>query len=43
AKLIYGSLIAGLTSVLLAQRKGIDPLETRSIKLYKEYIKRIST
>ncbi|HDD25653.1 MAG TPA: bifunctional phosphoglucose/phosphomannose isomerase [Acidilobales archaeon] len=43
AKLIYGSLIAGLTSVLLAQRKGVDPLETRSIKLYKEYIKRVST
>lgn len=34
-KLLYGSLIGGLTSTLLAELRGIDPLTTRTIELYK--------
>jgi len=37
-QLLYGSLYAGLLSVLLAQERGIDPLSTVSISKYKEYI-----
>ncbi len=35
-KLLYGSLVLGLASVKLARTRGIDPLETRSISLYKK-------
>jgi hypothetical protein len=37
---LYGSLIIGLTSVELAQRFGIDPLQTKSISMYKEFLKK---
>ena len=37
---LYGSLIIGLTSVELAQRSGIDPLQTKSISMYKEFLKK---
>jgi len=34
-KLMYGSLVAGLSSTLLGTMRGLDPLATRSIQLYK--------
>lgn len=37
-QLLYGSLVAGLTSVKLAERRNLDPLATRSIKEYKKTI-----
>ncbi|AFL67000.1 bifunctional phosphoglucose/phosphomannose isomerase [Desulfurococcus amylolyticus DSM 16532] len=40
-KLIYGSLVLGVASVKLAVLRGIDPLETRSIKRYKESVHNI--
>lgn len=40
-KLIYGSHVAGLASVMIAQAKGIDPLQTQSIAKYKEFLKTI--
>ena len=40
-KLIYGSHIAGLSSVMIAKAKNIDPLQTRSIGKYKEFLKQI--
>ncbi len=36
ARLVYGSQLAGLVSVYLAEKRGIDPLETKSISFYKE-------
>jgi glucose/mannose-6-phosphate isomerase len=40
-KLIYGSHIAGLSSVMIAESKGINPLQTISINKYKEFLKKI--
>ncbi len=34
-KIMYGSLVAGLASVYLAERRGLDPAETKSIHVYK--------
>lgn len=35
-KLMYGSLVSGLASVILANLRGIDPAATPSISLYKK-------
>ncbi|MEM4224439.1 MAG: bifunctional phosphoglucose/phosphomannose isomerase [Desulfurococcaceae archaeon] len=40
-KLLYGSLVAGLTSVHLAEKRGIDPMVTRSIAMYKNKVREI--
>lgn len=40
-KLVYGSLVAGIASVLLAEMRGIDPAETRSIAKYKALAQKI--
>jgi glucose/mannose-6-phosphate isomerase len=40
-KLMYGSLVAGLASTLLGELRGVDPLETRTIKLYKSRAREI--
>ena len=37
-QLLYGSLYAGLLSVILARERNLDPLTTISITKYKEYI-----
>ncbi|WP_245526495.1 SIS domain-containing protein [Desulfurococcus mucosus] len=37
-KMMYGSLVLGLASCRLARLRGIDPLETKSIKRYKESV-----
>ena len=37
-KLLYGSLVGGLTSTLLAELRGLDPLTTRTIQLYKSRV-----
>jgi len=39
AKLMYGSLLAGLASLELASMRGVDPAVTRGIALYKEAYK----
>lgn len=36
---LFGSLVAGITSVYIAHRKGIEPLQTKSIAMYKDVIK----
>ncbi len=41
-KLIYGSLVLGLASVELAELRGLNPLETKSIALYKEFLREIT-
>lgn len=41
-KLIYGSLVLGLTSVELAELRGLNPLETKSIALYKKFLREIT-
>ncbi len=38
AQLLYGSLIAGLISVIVAEKRGISPITTESINEYKNYI-----
>lgn len=40
-KLMYGSLVLGLASVELAERRGLNPVETESIVLYKKSVKEI--
>jgi len=40
-QLLYGSLYAGLLSVILARERNIDPLTTTSITKYKEYISKL--
>ncbi|RLG86161.1 MAG: bifunctional phosphoglucose/phosphomannose isomerase [Thermoprotei archaeon] len=40
-KLMHGTIIAGFTSLLLAERRGVNPLITESITMYKEFIKKI--
>ncbi|MEM1545387.1 MAG: bifunctional phosphoglucose/phosphomannose isomerase [Candidatus Methanomethylicia archaeon] len=40
-KLIYGSHIAGLLSVMIAKAKNINPLQTKSIDKYKEFLKTV--
>jgi len=40
-RLMYGSLLFGLSSVILAGFRGLDPLETRSIQRYKMVVKDI--
>lgn len=40
-KLIYGSLVLGYASVMLAEKTGVDPLKTESIREYKEFAKTI--
>jgi len=40
-KIIYGSLLAGFTSISLADLYGVDPLVTQSIAKYKGVIKSI--
>jgi len=40
-KLMYGSLVAGLSSTLLGEMRGLDPLTTRSIQLYKSRVPEI--
>jgi glucose/mannose-6-phosphate isomerase len=37
---LEGSLIAGLTSVKIANKLGFDPLQTRSIAMYKDFLKK---
>lgn len=41
-KLIYGSLVLGLASVELAELRGLNPLETKSIALYKKFLREIT-
>jgi glucose/mannose-6-phosphate isomerase len=41
AKLLYGSLLLGVASALLAEKRGIDPYGTRSIREYKEHVSEI--
>lgn len=41
SKLMYGTLIAGITSVILAKIRGLDPLVTQSISKYKKYVKEV--
>ncbi|MCC6058273.1 MAG: hypothetical protein LM568_05085, partial [Desulfurococcaceae archaeon] len=36
---LYGSLIAGIASVYVAQNRGLDPLITKSIAMYKNILK----
>ncbi len=38
ARTLYGALVAGLASVKIAELVGIDPLSTRSISLYKNFV-----
>ncbi len=38
---LYGSLIAGIASVYLAQVRGLNPVETRSIAMYKNTVKEL--
>ncbi|MEM1644667.1 MAG: bifunctional phosphoglucose/phosphomannose isomerase [Ignisphaera sp.] len=38
-RFLLGSLIAGLTSVYIAQFRGLDPLTTQSIYMYKNVVK----
>ena len=40
-KLLYGTLLVGLASVYLARDRGVDPLETKTIARYKEFLKRL--
>ncbi len=40
SKMLYGSYIAGLTSVYLAELRGVRAEETKSIDMYKEFLKR---
>lgn len=42
AKVLYGSLVAGLTSVYLAGLRGVNAEETKSIETYKKFISRVS-
>jgi bifunctional phosphoglucose/phosphomannose isomerase len=37
---LEGSLIAGLTSVKIANALGLDPLQTKSIAMYKNFLKK---
>lgn len=37
--ILYGSWIVGLSSVILAKLRGLDPEETKSIKRYKDFLK----
>ncbi|MEM1902035.1 MAG: SIS domain-containing protein [Candidatus Nezhaarchaeales archaeon] len=37
--MLYGSWIVGLSSVILAKLRGLDPEETKSIKRYKDFLK----
>ncbi len=39
---LYGSLVVGLTSIKLANLRGVDPLQTKSIAMYKNMLKKIS-
>lgn len=41
AKLMYGSLVIGLTSVFLAELRGVDPVRTVSIERYKSVVNKI--
>lgn len=38
AKLMHGSIAAGITSILAARIRGIDPLTTFSIQHYKKML-----
>ena len=38
AKIMYGSLVAGLASVRIAELVGVDPLVTKSIASYKKFV-----
>ena len=40
-KLMYGTIVAGFTSLLLAEKRGVNPLITKSITMYKEFVKEI--
>jgi glucose/mannose-6-phosphate isomerase len=40
-KLMYGSLVLGLTSVMLAELRGLNPAETKNITLYKQEASKI--
>uniref|UniRef100_A0A7C5YVX2 Bifunctional phosphoglucose/phosphomannose isomerase n=1 Tax=Ignisphaera aggregans TaxID=334771 RepID=A0A7C5YVX2_9CREN len=42
-RFIFGSLIAGIASVKLAQIRGIDPLKTKSITMYKKMLQNIKS
>lgn len=37
---LFGSLIAGIASAKIANKLGLDPLQTRSIVMYKEFLKK---
>lgn len=39
-RLLFGSLVAGIASVRIADKFGFDPMQTRSIAKYKEFLKR---
>ncbi len=38
ARTLYGSLVAGLASVRIAELAGVDPLATKSIAAYKNFV-----
>lgn len=38
---LFGSLVAGIVSVYVAQYRGLEPIQTRSITMYKEVVKNI--
>ncbi len=40
-RFLYGSLIIGITSVRLAQLRGLDPLQTKSISMYKQLLQEL--
>ncbi|MCS7111613.1 MAG: bifunctional phosphoglucose/phosphomannose isomerase [Ignisphaera sp.] len=40
-RLLYGSLIAGITSVKLALLRKLDPLQTKSISMYKQLLQEV--
>ncbi len=43
ARIMYGFLVAGLASVDLAKIRGIDPLATESIAMYKKFVKELQS
>jgi len=40
-KIMYGSIVLGVASVKLAYLRGLDPLATKSIGLYKEFARKV--
>ncbi|MEM1560467.1 MAG: bifunctional phosphoglucose/phosphomannose isomerase [Ignisphaera sp.] len=40
-RFLYGSLVIGITSIKLAQLRGLDPLQTKSISIYKQLLQEL--